>query len=330
MREGDVAEVVRILNPYAQSKTTTHHVISCPFAKWNHKSEIDKHPSMAISYSDKEESLAHCFSCKVGGTFAGVLLQLAQYLPEVRDLAQRVYEMDKQDLSTRLDKIGTMYSEDPEEQVKQSELEDSDVWPENEITAFLGKVPKYALDRGLTLQSCKKWELGYDADPNDPRLVFPVRRMDGKLVGVVGRTIADKEPKYKDYFNFKKSRYLYGEHLIEPGKPIVVVEGNIDTVWTDQVTDFNVVGLNGSKASERQIEKLVSFDRRVILMLDGDEAGKRGTWGYQVGNKKYKGIVQGLKGKVPISIAKIREGEDPGSLRKEDLLERVEEAKYLL
>ena len=159
----------------------------------------------------------------------------------------------------------------------------------------MGSVPQYILDRGITLKTCKVWGLGFDAEAprkmlsgrtnyDDERVIFPVRRKDGQLVGCLGRTLWDKsnpefdpetmvqhKPKYFAYWGFPRSSHLYGIHLIDQDEWVVVVEGPIDAVRLGQ-HGLPAVAIMGSSFSREQGAMLREF-KKVYLALDADSAG---------------------------------------------------------
>lgn len=62
--------------------------------------------------------------------------------------------------------------------------------PWEHYAAHAGHVPRYAIDpppdgRGLTLDTCRAWELGHDRKMR--RLLFPIRDRKGRLVAISGR-----------------------------------------------------------------------------------------------------------------------------------------------
>jgi hypothetical protein len=167
-----------------------------------------------------------------------------------------------------------------------------EVWSEEEYKPFSGKLHKYILSRGLSIDTCKTWEIGYDKDKK--RIMFPVRRYpDGALVGAVGRTVEKGvEPTYLTYFNFKKSHFLYGEHFLRKASEgvfseamgydlpaqdgVIVVEGMMDVLKLYEIGYENVVGLMTAAISKRQISTIKKTGRDVYLMMDWDRAGISG------------------------------------------------------
>ncbi len=56
-----------------------------------------------------------------------------------------------------------------------------------------------------------------------------------------------------------------------------MVEGFFDCLKVHQAGHGNVVALMGASVSDRQAELLETHFRGLVVMLDGDEAGRRGS-----------------------------------------------------
>lgn len=243
-------------------------MISCPLAPWRHKKGTDSDPSFGIFMKEGQESTYNCFACHASGFVTGLVRFLNNKCNgRYNDLLKWVEQVNSFDIA---DIIKTAFEK------KKVELDyNYRVFNENELDNFKNKVPQYALDRKISIESCKLWDLGYDKNSLDPRLIFPVRDRKGSLVGIVGRTIRDQEPRYKNYWGFNKEIFLYGEHLFEQDKPVVVVEGMISAIKAKQILGNNVFAIMGSCPSKYQINKLLGYcaSRPLITIYDADEAG---------------------------------------------------------
>ena len=109
-------------------------------------------------------------------------------------------------------------------------------------------------------------------------MVFPIRNPAGELVGYAGRSIDDSEPRYKVPGGLKKSLLLWGlDSAVASQKArgaVVVVEGLFAAMKLHQAGFEQVVALMGTTLSEDQEELLLEHFDRVVLLLDGDEAGR--------------------------------------------------------
>lgn len=65
--------------------------------------------------------------------------------------------------------------------------------------------------------------------------------------------------------------------LATGARTAIVVEGFFDTLAVHQAGYPTVVGLMGSTLSRYQADLLATHFDRVVLMLDGDQAGRQGT-----------------------------------------------------
>src|SRR4029077_9783753 len=85
--------------------------------------------------------------------------------------------------------------------------------------------------------------------------------------------------KYKFPAGFHKAQVLFNLHRVLTDqqrrvRPVVVVEGFVDCLNVDKA-GFPAVALMGSSLSAAQERLLVANFNHVVLMLDGDEAGKK-------------------------------------------------------
>lgn len=115
-----------------------------------------------------------------------------------------------------------------------------------------------------------------------------------------------KPPPYMHSSGFKRNLTLYGEQMDDPGRRLFVVEGHIDMLKLWQAGYRPVVATLGASPGATQIEKIVSRwgDRRVVVVPDGDHAGK------MMGDT----IARMIRGRMPSSVAKTPDGLDPGGM----------------
>jgi len=118
------------------------------------------------------------------------------------------------------------------------------------------------------------------------RLLFTIRDVEGRPVGIGGRVLPElSAPSPAKYVNspetplFTKSAHLYGldlakESIRRTGRAIVV-EGYTDVILAHQYGFTETVAVLGTALGENHIRLLKRFADRVVLVLDGDEAGQR-------------------------------------------------------
>ncbi len=114
------------------------------------------------------------------------------------------------------------------------------------------------------------------------RVMFPIRGVDGKVIGFGGRVLDDSKPKYMNSPEtpvFSKGRELYGlyearQALRDKGY-VLVVEGYMDVVALAQSGFANAVATLGTACTAEHVQKLFRFTDSVVFSFDGDAAGRR-------------------------------------------------------
>jgi DNA primase len=132
----------------------------------------------------------------------------------------------------------------------------------------------YLRERGVTEEIAKQFGVGFFPGKGSMqnRIVIPIHNRDGELVAYAGRSIDGSEPRYKFPGGFHKSLELFNLHRVRGETSIILVEGFFDCVNVTQA-GYPCVALMGSTMSKTQEEFLGDFGH-VIVMLDGDEAGR--------------------------------------------------------
>lgn len=151
-------------------------------------------------------------------------------------------------------------------------------------------------------------------------MLFPVYDHRHQLFGYTGRTVLSEDqypykryPKVRSYAGLAKQHRLLGEHLFQGSGPIVVVEGLFALarlIEFDLGDKADACAIMGSKMSEHQASRLIDINRPVLLLLDDDSAGRRGT----------DEAVKLLRGHVPVLIGNYPDGvDDPDNLLADEL-----------
>ncbi len=122
------------------------------------------------------------------------------------------------------------------------------------------------------------------------RLMFPVADAGGRTVGFGGRYLPGsfaEEKSLGKYVNspegplFPKRRLLYGLEFLaaalrdQPADPVLVVEGYLDVVLLHQAGFCTAVAALGTALTEEHARRLLRCERPIVLLLDGDTAGRR-------------------------------------------------------
>jgi DNA primase len=114
------------------------------------------------------------------------------------------------------------------------------------------------------------------------RIMFPIRSVQGDVIGFGGRVLDRGEPKYLNSPEtpvFSKGRELYG--LFEGRAALrqrgyaLVVEGYMDVVALAQAGFGNAVATLGTACTPDHLQKLFRFTDSVVFSFDGDAAGRR-------------------------------------------------------
>ena len=359
MTVDDVVGYLAELDIAARVRKSYQIDISCPFAALpnsGHRKTVDSHPSLGIwIHAEGDGGTWFCFTCGRKGNLVGFFLALRPLFgdksDEIANSLRRILDRDPEEIAASIpdysdhfrDKEGVQYP----------------VFPETWLSAYAGKAPRYIVDRGVALKTCRDWEIGFDRHGH--RVFYPVRDRSGLLVGAVAGAIHRTFPKYRnmwaklhkgcrwpiaskegDYFcescarnvtvaevqdGFKKSRFLYGEHKAKQGGTAIIVEGVVDTLKVSQAVatwkkgSYFPLGLLGSSVSQEQADKVINLTGdKVISFLDNDMAGEKG-------NKELKRYLlrrtRFFKALYPDGVS------DPGEMSQEQIREAILNAKVI-
>jgi DNA primase len=114
------------------------------------------------------------------------------------------------------------------------------------------------------------------------RIMFPIRSVQGDVIGFGGRVLDKGEPKYLNSPEtpvFSKGRELYGlfeaRTALRQKGYVLVVEGYMDVVALAQLGFPNAVATLGTACTAEHVQKLFRFTESVVFSFDGDAAGRR-------------------------------------------------------
>lgn len=192
---------------------------------------------------------------------------------------------------------------------------DSMVYPEESLKKLI--YHEYLEGRGYPRELISSYHIGVTEDnykEMSRRVIFPVRSIDGDIVGFSGRTlITDHKPKWYHSKGFNKSHHLFNidraaKHILESGE-VIVTEGPLDVLRLEQIGIHNSVALMGIKISNKQIALLVEAGAsKLRICLDNDKAGITGTNDMKKVASSY----------FSIQDIKLPEGKDVGDLTPEE------------
>ena len=139
------------------------------------------------------------------------------------------------------------------------------------------------------------------------RLIIPLFDDRGRVIGFAGRALNDEKPKFINTPKtplFERSHVLYGfaqaKRAIHAANTAVIVEGYFDVIAAHLHGHENVVAQMGTELTAHQAKLLGSS--RVIVALDGDEAGAEAT---------KKSLTQSMKQTKNLLVMRLLSGDDP-------------------
>ena len=149
------------------------------------------------------------------------------------------------------------------------------------------------------------------------RLMFPIHDLQRRPIALGGRLIPAIAERQGDrpggkYINgretllFRKSHQLYGLDLareaIRRGGEALVMEGYTDVVLCRQAGIEPVVAVLGTALGEQHVRILKRLTERVVLVLDGDEAGQ---------NRADEVLELFVRADVDLRVLTLPQGQDP-------------------
>jgi DNA primase len=304
-------DIVEVVGRHVDlKKAGINHKGLCPF-------HGEKSPSFIVSPS---RQTYHCFGCGVHGNAIGFLMEHtgAGFVEAVEDLAQQVGMVVPQD-ERSVEQREKAKAEKARQQSLTDVLARAADFYKAQLRKSPRAVA-YLKGRGLTGQVAARFGLGYapegwrslasgfpsyddpqlvesglvitpDAQPGEEvkrydrfrdRIMFPIRNVQGEVIGFGGRVLDKGEPKYLNSPEtpvFSKGRELYG--LFEARQALrqrgyaLVVEGYMDVVALAQNGFGNAVATLGTACTADHVHKLFRFTDSVVFSFDGDAAGRR-------------------------------------------------------
>lgn len=282
----------------------------CPI----HKGEGERtfHVSLA-------KNAFHCFSCHAKGNVLDLVAALEKV--SVREAALKLQEWflggaaasGEGEREAGPEKSAPALPGEPEKAT-----EPAVVNPPLTFQLRVGAGHEYGQSRGLTRETLEYFGAGLCLSKGmfAGRFVVPLHDEQGRLVGYAGRSIDGKEPKYlfpSGEKGFHKKYLLFNLHraLKEASgdDPVVVVEGFIGCMRVKEAAGFPCVAIMGSSLSEEQEELLVEHFNRVVLLFDGDDAGRAAA----------EDCVRRLARKIFVRAIYLADGKQPDILTTEEL-----------
>lgn len=227
---------------------------------------IHQGQSIEAFHANLERNVFHCFACGAGGNVLDFVAAMERC--SVREAALRLQE--KRLCGTQ----GPLFR--PAEAKLVTKKREFSNPPLGFSLALDGGHP-YLVRRGIDRATVDQFGVGFCSGSGlmSGRVTIPIHDDEGRLVAYCGRAIDGIEPRYRFPAGFQKSRVLFNYHraLCTGSDEVVLVEGFFDCMRVHQA-GFPCVALMGVQLSEAQKGLLVRGFRRVVVLLDGDDAGR--------------------------------------------------------
>ncbi len=272
----------------------------CPFHE-------DKRPSLQFS---REKQIATCFSghCKAGTMDVIGLVEKRKNLStkEALEWLKEEYKLIEERTPSKPN-YGQLF------RILEGNLKKS------------SRGKKYLSDRGL-LGVEEKESIGYNVETMGEMrysLIFPLRDKKGGVVSYYGRSIQEKS-KSKHYYS-KDRRGLYPGYPKANTKTLILTESVIDALsivkhYEKEGTELLALyGSNGFTIEHKAAIQALKDLQEIILMLDGDAAGRAGT-------DRIAREIKELLPDLATSYVALPEGEDANSI----IISHPEEEKELI
>lgn len=248
---------------------------SCPICG---DSKVKKTKARGYIYRIEGKLCYKCHNCGRNITLGTLLKEINpslhdQYTFEKYKNAKHEYlQQESKLLVEQVDKEITSLGEDD----RLSELERIDNLPlEHPAVKYVlnRKIPK---DKWQYLYLCHKIKIWtnqhikpyfHDLENDHPRLVIPYFNAHGKVFGVQSRAFGNETPRYYSLKVDQKAEMIFGLDRVDWSKPILVVEGPIDSLFLD-----NCVAVSGS--SNFDSDSLQKIKTNCVLVLDREPRNK--------------------------------------------------------
>ena len=298
-------DIVELVSDYVSlQKAGRNFRALCPF-------HVEKHPSFFVF---PERQSWHCFgACNSGGDVFSFLMRR-----EGIDFGQALrFLAEKAGVSLALHKGGNEVERGKEARLFEINEVAAEYYHYLLLTAPEADLArKHVIQRGVLPQIIKNFQLGFSLDSWEAllryltgkgysfeelvaaglviekgggdgydrfrnRLMFPIRDIQGHLIGFGARALDDSLPKYLNSPQtpiFDKSNIVYGidraKTTIRQRNSVVIVEGYLDVIIAHQYGWENVVASMGTSLTEEQLRILKRLTKNLFLALDADTAGE--------------------------------------------------------
>ena len=287
------ADIVNIISENVELKPFGNEFKGlCPF-------HSEKTPSFHVS---REKGVYHCFGCGASGNVFSFIMKYhnLDFLDSVKYLAE---------------KLNIAVEDDTNHKEKSGLININNYFCElcNKLLFENKEASDYLKSRNFDEKICKEFKIGYlPSNKNfddiyrkfknntvyesglfykkdgklisrfSGRIIIPIQNITGKIIGFSGRVLDNSLPKYINSPEtplFVKRKVLYNlnraKDFIKKSNTVYVVEGYFDVMRMHQYGFQNVVSPMGTSLTKEQITILKRYADEVVLIFDGDEAGKK-------------------------------------------------------
>ncbi|MEC0226982.1 DnaB-like helicase C-terminal domain-containing protein [Paenibacillus alba] len=142
----------------------------------------------------------------------------------------------------------------------------------------------YLHKRGITEETAQQYRMGFEigkigfyVDQNqlgdyfEHRVIVPIRNYEGEIVDLIGRSIDNREPKYKALYGL--DQYLFNYSALEESDEIVLCNGIFDVLTLNQVKVPAICVPDFGVFKEQHLALFA--DKRVYICMGNDESGRR-------------------------------------------------------
>lgn len=345
----DTAQIADVVSDFVSlRKRGVNFVGLCPF-------HDDRTPSFYVSPA---KNICKCFACGEGGSAVHFIMKHEQlnYFEALKYLARKynievvekeLTNEEKQEQNTRdsmfiineyaRDYFVRILHEDPEGKAigltyfKERGFRE-DIIKKFQLGYSLEQRNAFTLEAqkaGYQLDYLRKTGLSMGGDNNSPladrfrgRVIFPIHKLSGKIVGFGGRILKKVENTGK-YVNspeseiYSKSNELYGIYFakgaIVKQNKCFLVEGYTDVISLHQAGIENVVASSGTALTHGQIRMIHRFSENITILYDGDTAGIKAA---------LRGIDLLLEDGINVKVVLLPLGEDPDSFARKQNAEK--------
>jgi DNA primase len=299
-------DIVQIVSEYVKlQRAGRNYKAACPF-------HSEKNPSFFVF---PERQSWHCFgACGTGGDIFSFVMK-----KEGVDFAQALRLLANKAGVTLVDQVTPQRQAQDKEREKLFEINEAAAEYYHHVllnTSVAETARNYVTRRGLSTEIVKDFQLGFapegwdtlkqylkgkgyeeaelltagllverdDRNNHDRfrnRLIFPIRNIQGRIIGFGARALDDSLPKYLNSPQtpvFDKSSSLYGidraKTAIRQTDLVIITEGYMDVLTAHQYGYKNVVAFSGTAIVDKQLAVTKNLTKNLILALDADAAGE--------------------------------------------------------